>query len=221
MSSVSTRFFSFPSTISIRASSVNVTDSNAFFSFCSKLRVPPPHTRVGNSIGWFGLQSLVLFFSFFFSFDYTNFFLQIADCAYSSSQPLHNMWRETKWMGPNNNLRCLGPLTSHVTHTHNTGIGQGFETRLRLEPQVYFLSFDHTILMLTIIYSRHCTQQPRWPRWPMRNNVNRPTSHITSYLTLSRKYPFNILIDAPSRDENWNFEPECVVYLLSFTSYCN
>ena len=38
------------------------------------------------------------------------------------------------------------------------------------------------------------------------------TSHITSYLTLSRKYPLNILIDA--RDENWNFEPECVVIFL-------
>ena len=37
------------------------------------------------------------------------------------------------------------------------------------------------------------------------------TSHITSYLALSRKYPLNILIDA--RDENWNFEPECVIYL--------
>ena len=35
------------------------------------------------------------------------------------------------------------------------------------------------------------------------------TSHITSYLALSRKYPLNILIDA--RDENWNFEPECVI----------
>ena len=35
------------------------------------------------------------------------------------------------------------------------------------------------------------------------------TSHITSYLSLSRKYPLNILIDA--RDENWNFEPECVI----------
>ena len=41
------------------------------------------------------------------------------------------------------------------------------------------------------------------------------TSHITSYLALSRKYPLNILIDA--RDENWNFEPECVtVILLTF-----
>ena len=29
---------------------------------------------------------------------------------------------------------------------------------------------------------------------------------ITHYLSLSRKYPLNILIDA--RDENWNFEPE-------------
>ena len=37
------------------------------------------------------------------------------------------------------------------------------------------------------------------------------TSHITSYLALSRKYPLNILIDA--RDENWNFEPECVICL--------
>ena len=41
------------------------------------------------------------------------------------------------------------------------------------------------------------------------------TSHITSYLALSRKYPLNILIDA--RDENWNFEPECV--LIPFHHY--
>ncbi|KAF8806737.1 hypothetical protein BYT27DRAFT_7190385 [Phlegmacium glaucopus] len=34
------------------------------------------------------------------------------------------------------------------------------------------------------------------------------TSHITSYLALSRKYPLSILIDA--RDENWNFEPELI-----------
>ena len=40
------------------------------------------------------------------------------------------------------------------------------------------------------------------------------TSHITSYLALSRKYPLNILIDA--RDENWNFEPECVFQYLLF-----
>ena len=40
------------------------------------------------------------------------------------------------------------------------------------------------------------------------------TEHITSYLSLSRKYPLNILIDA--RDENWNFEPECV--LIPFIS---
>ena len=40
------------------------------------------------------------------------------------------------------------------------------------------------------------------------------TSHITSYLALSRKYPLNILIDA--RDENWNFEPECVTPLYFF-----
>ena len=40
------------------------------------------------------------------------------------------------------------------------------------------------------------------------------TSHITSYLALSRKYPLNILIDA--RDENWNFEPECVIIHLPF-----
>jgi F-box-like len=39
------------------------------------------------------------------------------------------------------------------------------------------------------------------------------TSHITSYLALSRKYPLNILIDA--RDENWNFEPECVIPFLA------
>jgi hypothetical protein len=38
------------------------------------------------------------------------------------------------------------------------------------------------------------------------------TSHITSYLALSRKYPLNILIDA--RDEKWNFEPECVPILF-------
>ena len=37
------------------------------------------------------------------------------------------------------------------------------------------------------------------------------TSHITTYLALSRKYPLDILIDA--RDENWNFEPECVTCL--------
>ena len=43
------------------------------------------------------------------------------------------------------------------------------------------------------------------------------TSHITSYLALSRKYPLNILIDA--RDENWNFEPECVIPFLFFISY--
>lgn len=42
------------------------------------------------------------------------------------------------------------------------------------------------------------------------------TSHITSYLALSRKYPLNILIDA--RDENWNFEPECVILLLYYHS---
>ena len=40
------------------------------------------------------------------------------------------------------------------------------------------------------------------------------TSHITSYLALSRKYPLNILIDA--RDENWNFEPECVIYTFFY-----
>lgn len=39
------------------------------------------------------------------------------------------------------------------------------------------------------------------------------TSHITSYLALSRKYPLSILIDA--RDENWNFEPEYVVSALT------
>ena len=42
------------------------------------------------------------------------------------------------------------------------------------------------------------------------------TSHITSYLALSRKYPLNILIDA--RDENWNFEPECVSIFTPFIS---
>ena len=41
------------------------------------------------------------------------------------------------------------------------------------------------------------------------------TSHITSYLALSRKYPLSILIDA--RDENWNFEPEYVVSAITFS----
>ena len=46
------------------------------------------------------------------------------------------------------------------------------------------------------------------------------TSHITSYLSLSRKYPLNILIDA--RDENWNFEPECVILypFYCYYSFC-
>ena len=43
------------------------------------------------------------------------------------------------------------------------------------------------------------------------------TEHITSYLSLSRKYPLNILIDA--RDENWNFEPECVLIPFHYHSF--
>ena len=51
-----------------------------------------------------------------------------------------------------------------------------------------------------------------------KNSISRPlnTSHITSYLALSRKYPLNILIDA--RDDNWNFEPECVIVPPSISS---
>ena len=51
----------------------------------------------------------------------------------------------------------------------------------------------------------------RGPRGFTKKSISRQlnTSHITSYLALSRKYPLNILIDA--RDENWNFEPECVI----------
>lgn len=45
------------------------------------------------------------------------------------------------------------------------------------------------------------------------------TSHITSYLALSRRHPLNILIDA--RDENWNFEPESVFNLQYFISANN
>lgn len=54
----------------------------------------------------------------------------------------------------------------------------------------------------------------RDPSGSTKNSISRQlnTSHITSYLALSRKYPLNILIDA--RDENWNFEPECVIFFI-------
>jgi hypothetical protein len=55
----------------------------------------------------------------------------------------------------------------------------------------------------------HCNERGDSRGFTKRPTRQLNTSHITSYLALSRKYPLNILIDA--RDENWNFEPECVV----------
>lgn len=42
---------------------------------------------------------------------------------------------------------------------------------------------------------------------PLHHKTTLNTSHITSYLALSRNYPLDILIDA--RDQDWDFfEPE-------------
>lgn len=44
---------------------------------------------------------------------------------------------------------------------------------------------------------------------PQRKQSHLDASHLTTYLSLSRNYPLDILIDA--RDQDWDFsEPECV-----------
>ena len=69
-------------------------------------------------------------------------------------------------------------------------------------------------ITVELVQNFYC-RDPRTKGLSISKQLN--TSHITSYLALSRKYPLNILIDA--RDENWNFEPECVISFILLSYY--